>query len=519
MNKTIVIIGAGPAGLSAAYQILKGGTGIPVIIEKDSQVGGISKTVNFDGNRIDCGGHRFFTKSQTVSNLWHEILTPQGAPSIDDKLLNKDKSFDKNGKDPEREDAVMLIRNRVSRIFAFNKFFKYPISIEVSTFINMGFVRTVKSSISYLLAIFKSNNCKTLEEFYIKRFGKTLYRIFFEKYTEKVWGKSPKEISASWGAQRVKKLSIINVVKEAIFKKFNKNYKTNMTSLIDSFEYPKFGPGQLYEEMANRIINMGGKIILNSSISEIIMNSKENKIESITFEDKDKNKNLIECDALFSSMPIDELINMLPASKEVKNIASNLPFRDFITIGVLLNKLKIKNKTNIPTLNEIIPDNWIYIQDDSVKLGRVQIFNNWSPYIVKDFQNKVWIGLEYFCNVGDRLWEKSDEEFITFAKDELCKIGFASKDDILDAKIVRVRKAYPAYFGSYENFDKVRKYLDTISNLYCIGRNGQHKYNNMDHSILTGIEATKLFTSQSAEKSSLWNINCDSDYHEQSKKE
>ena len=262
--------------------------------------------------------------------------------------------------------------------------------------------------------------------------------------------------------------------------------------------------------MARKIVSYGGEILLNTEVVGLDLSEGCFLVQT---KNKEEHAKTINSSAIFSSMPLKELIAMLQAPTDIQEIAANLPYRDFITVGLLLNKLKIKNNTKIKTINNIIPDNWIYIQDDRVKLGRLQVFNNWSPYMVKDFKNKIWLGLEYFCNVNDELWQKSDDEFINFAKDELEKIDFIDKADVLDATVIKVQKAYPAYFGSYDKIDKVKDYLNTIPNLYCIGRNGQHHYNNMDHSMLTAIEAVKLFLSK-ADKSTLWNVNTESSYHE-----
>ena len=352
--KKIVIIGAGPAGLAAAHELSKDKRYQVTVIEKDSQVGGISKTVNFNGNCIDLGGHRFFSKSSVVNDFWCYFLP----------LQNEQSNNNANS------DDVMLVRNRISRIFAFGKFFSYPITIEPITFINLGLGRTLRSAVSYFLAMFYRKKCNTLEDFYIKRFGKTLYRLFFEKYTEKVWGKHPRYISPSWGDQRIKSLSVMKVCSEALRKIFNKRYKTDMTSLIDTFWYPKYGPGQLYEKIAAEVIKNGGEVILNSRIASITLDDTQESIKDITYKNNGGEITKIECDALFSSMPISELISLLPASKEITEISNNLPYRDFIIVGVLLKKDPSKSKI------AAFPDNWIYVQDDTLSLGRIQIFSN-----------------------------------------------------------------------------------------------------------------------------------------------
>jgi protoporphyrinogen oxidase len=464
---------------------------------------------------MDIGGHRFFSKNKQINDLWRELMPLQGKPSKDDLKLGR--IFSGDGPDPEKTDTVMLVRERVSRIFYRRKFFDYPITIKTSTFINMGIVNTVKAGCSYLYSSIKKRKENSLEDFYINRFGKQLYKMFFEDYTEKVWGVHPSKLSASWGSQRIKDLSILAIIKEGLFKLINPNYKTSKTSLIERFHYPKFGPGQLYSIMAEKIKTMGGNIYFKSVVSKINVSHGNVKKISILCDGDEKE---FRCDYLLSSMAVKDLVNAFdventpPLSDKVRETAIGLPYRDFITVGILVKKLKIRNKTKIKTIGNIIPDNWIYIQEQDVKIGRLQIFNNWSPYMVADYENTVWMGLEYFCNEGDTLWNMTSKEFIEFVIDELVKINIIDREDVLDAIQEKIKKAYPAYSGSYDEFNIVRKYIDSIDNLYCIGRNGQHKYNNMDHSMLTAIEAVKLIKSGNRDKNTVWNVNTDDAYLE-----
>jgi protoporphyrinogen oxidase len=515
-KKTALIIGAGPAGLTAAYKLLEETDIHPIVIEKEDFIGGISRTVNYKGNRIDIGGHRFFTKNGQVQEIWDKFMPVQGEPSIDDKILNNEKPLNVGGPNPENEDNIFLIRTRVSRILYLRKFFDYPISLKLKTILNLGLLNTTKAGIGYVWSsIFKIKE-DSLEDFMINRFGTSLYKIFFKDYTEKVWGKKPSEISASWGAQRIKGLSLSKALISVITKPFRKkdiSQKNIETSLIENFFYPKKGPGQFWETMASNIIEKGGQVLLNTNVDKIsIVDGKINTLRCIS----NGNTTELSADYIFSSMPICDLVKSIDAEvpKEVYDVATNLPYRDFITVGLLVNKLKIKNTTNIKTVSNIVPDCWIYIQEPDVKVGRMQIFNNWSPYMVKDLENTVWIGLEYFCNEGDELWQMPDDEFINFAIDEVVKIGIADKEDILDQTRIKVNKAYPAYFGIYDKFDTVKNYLNSIDNLYCIGRNGQHRYNNMDHSMLTAIEAVNSIIT-GGEKEKMWNVNTEEDYHEQ----
>ena len=512
-KKRVVIIGAGPAGLSTAYELAKSDEFDITVLELESFVGGISRTVNYKNNRMDIGSHRFFTKNERVSNVWHEIMPLQSKPSMDDVLLNRKIELDPNGADPETSDVVILKRNRVSRIYFIKKFFDYPISMKMRTFINMGFWRTMKAGFGYIGSVIHKRKENSLEDFYINRFGKPLYRLFFESYTEKLWGVHPSKLSADWGAQRVKGLSLWKTFTNAITKPFKKNKKKVETSLIEQFEYPKFGPGQFYSLLAEDVKKKGVKIVYNAEVSKLVLDG--NKVSKVITKDGQS----FDADYVVSSMPIKDLFSAIgedKTSKESFEIATTLPYRDFITVGVLVNKLKIKNKTKIPTLNELVPDTWIYVQERDVTMGRIQIFNNWSPYMVNDPLHTVWIGLEYFCSEGDKMWESKDEDFIAMAIDELVKMGIIeSKEDVIDATRQKVKKAYPAYFGSYDHFDKVRTELDKIKNLYCVGRNGQHRYNNMDHSMLTGLIAADYIKAGQTEKSALWEVNAEKEYHEE----
>lgn len=527
MSKTAIIIGAGPAGLTAAYELVTKTDIKPIIVELSNDIGGISKTVVHNGNRMDIGGHRFFSKSERVMKWWQEILPIQGSDSKDDIL--KDIYYQKkrtqvklspNGPDPEVTDRVMLIRNRLSRIFFLRKFFDYPIALNLKTLSNLGIVRIVKIGWTYIwIQLFPIKNVVTLEDFFISRFGKELYNTFFKDYTEKVWGVPCTEIGADWGAQRIKELSvskaILHAIKSIFINEKSIEQKNTTTSLIEKFMYPKLGPGQMWETVAHMVKKKGGVIIKNSEVVEV--NIKENRVNEIGyFNYLTHKKSVIKGDYFFSTMPIKNLINAMGniVPLNVKAISDGLQYRDFITVGLLLNELKIKNQTKINTLNGLIPDNWIYIQERDVKIGRLQIFNNWSPYMVADME-KVWIGLEYFCNIDDELWKMKDDEFIKFAIEELNSIEIIDKNKVIDSTIIRMPKTYPAYFGTYSQFDSIRAFTDKIENLFLIGRNGMHKYNNQDHSMLTAITAVNNIISNRKTKENIWNINTEGDYHEE----
>ena len=517
MKKRVVIIGAGPAGLTAAYELLKRETEYEVVILEESEaLGGISRTVRYHGNRMDIGGHRFFSKDQEVMQWWSDLMPLQGAPSKDDAILGRKKPLSDGGPNPEEEDRVMLVRDRVSRIYYLSKFFDYPISMKGQTIRNMGFARTMKAGFSYLKSMMFKKKEDSLENFYINRFGKVLYGMFFEGYTEKLWGRHPSEIAADWGAQRVKGLSITALIKDMFRKAFGskKAQEKVETSLIEQFWYPKFGPGQLWETVADEVQKTGGIILTGCSVKQIVC--EKGKIKSVVCSSKVGDKS-VGGDYFFSSMPVKDLVEGMTGDtppEEITAIAKGLPYRDFVTVGLLVNRLNLKNETAVKTLGNIVPDCWIYVQETTVKLGRIQIFNNWSPYLVEDPEHTVWVGLEYFCNEGDEFWNMSDDECIDFAAKELDKMGIITSGDVLDAHRERVKKAYPAYFDTYSEIGRLVEYLDTFDNLYCIGRNGQHRYNNMDHSMLTAMRAVDCMQGKCG-KDAVWNVNVEKEYHEE----
>ncbi len=516
--KKVIIIGAGPAGLTAAYELLKDKTGEydVEILEETEAIGGISQTVRYNGNRMDIGGHRFFSKDDRVMEWWQNMMPRQGKPSFDDIKLKRRKKLSPGGPDPEVTDRVMLVRQRVSRIYYNKKFFDYPVTMKKETIRNMGFVTTMKAGFSYMRSAVAKLPETSLENFYINRFGRKLYSMFFEGYTEKLWGRHPREISADWGSQRVKGLSIRAVLKDMLTKnkKDNKNVET---SLIEEFYYPKFGPGQLWETTAEEVKALGGKILMNSKVTGITTDGS-GKIVSVTYE-RDGAPVTEEADVFMSSMPVKDLIaGMNDVPEDLRYIANGLPYRDFVTVGLLVKKLDLKNETDIRTLGNIVPDCWIYVQDTGVKLGRIQIFNNWSPYMVKDAENTVWIGLEYFCNEGDGFWSMDEKSCVKTAVRELLKMGVITKaSDVLDYHREKIKKAYPAYFDTYSEMDKLVDYLSGFENLYCIGRNGQHRYNNMDHSMATAFEAVDNIKSGRKDKQNVWSVNTEKEYHEEKK--
>jgi protoporphyrinogen oxidase len=513
-QKVAVIAGAGPAGLTAALELLRRSDITPIVIEADGQVGGISKTINYRGNRMDLGGHRFFSKSDWVMRWWQEILPVaegQTQPSNALRIHYQGQARDltPEGLAPASSDAVMLVRRRLSRIFYRRRFFDYPLTLNASTVKNLGLVEAFKIGLSYSRAQLKSRSPETtLEDFLINRFGTRLYRTFFKDYTEKVWGVPCEEISAEWGAQRIKGLSVAKAIANALASPFRDSsdtaQKETETSLIERFLYPKFGPGQMWEEVARRVTKLGGAIHLRQRV--VAMERVADKVVSVdVFDETARTVRRIPCDYFFSTMPVKDLIAMLkPDDTRIAQIAADLPYRSLMTAGLLLRSMRGR-----PTPS----DNWIYIQEPDVRIGRLQIFNNWSPALVAD-PRTVWLGLEYFCGQGDDLWAMDDKQFLDFASGELEKIGLIERKDVIGGTLIRVPRAYPAYFGTYNQFSDLRAYLDLFSNLYPIGRNGMHRYNNQDHSMLTANAAVDA-VAKKAPKEEIWNINAEESYHEE----
>ena len=533
--KTAIIAGAGPAGLTAAYELLDKTDIKPVVYEMSGDIGGISKTIAYKGNRIDIGGHRFFSKSDRVMEWWQNILPLQGALSRDDRILGRTLQLSKEcfrrelrssvlkksaPPDPELEDAVMLLRSRLSRIFFLQTFFEYPVTLSPKLIFDLGSIRTAKIGLSFVAGKIAARKPEaSLEDFFINRFGKELYMTFFKDYTEKVWGIPCSQIKPEWGAQRIKGLSVtralIHAAKALVKTDSSVAQKSVETSLINQFMYPKFGPGQMWEEVAQQVESHGGKVLLNHRIVGF-RNEGDKIVEAMVRNERDGSISAAPGDYFFSTMPVKDLVASFlnPIPKAVQRVASGLMYRDFLTVGLLVNKLKIKNKTNIKTINSIVPDNWIYVQEKNVRLGRIQVFNNWSPYLVAD-PNKVWLGLEYFCNEGDDIWNKSDQEMIEFAGIELAAINVIDRGDIVDGVVIRMPNTYPTYSGTYEQFDVIRDYVNHFVNLFLIGRNGMHKYNNADHSMLTAMTAVENIKAGTTEKENIWSVNTEEEYHEE----
>jgi protoporphyrinogen oxidase len=528
--KTAVIIGAGPAGLTAAFELLRNTNIKPLVLEKSDQMGGISRTVNYKGNRMDIGGHRFFSKSDRVMNWWFEHMPLETSVGHTNGNGNEHAPVQISYQNRTRElsactngngngchpDQVMLVRRRKSRIYFLRTFFDYPISLSADTLAKLGPIRTLRIGLSYMRsAAMPIKNVENLEQFFINRFGRELYHTFFKSYTEKVWGVPCDQISAEWGEQRIKGLSIKKTLQHIVKKQFEKRRARDVaqkeieTSLIEHFLYPKYGPGQMWETVAQKVLAMGGEISTNFEVTGI--HCKGRRVIAVSGSDSSGQERRFDGDYFFSTMPIKELVHSLdvPVPANVREVSDSLQYRDFVTVGLLLKKMKVKDENQ-----KLVEDNWIYIQEPDVKAGRLQIFNNWSPHLVSDDQN-VWVGVEYFCYEGDELWNKSKEEMAQFAAEELDRIGIIEKNDVIDSTVIKMPKTYPAYFGAYSRFDEVRNYIDRFENLFLVGRNGMHRYNNQDHSMLTAMEAVNNIIAGRTDKSNIWEVNTEAEYHEE----
>ncbi len=527
-RKIAVIIGAGPAGLTAALELLRRTDVVPIVLEAGSVVGGISRTVNCSGYRMDIGGHRFFSKSDWVMNWWREILPPEPASTpqpatvtISYQNRSRELMLPQGAAEDGRDDQqVMLLRNRLSRIYFLRRFFDYPIKLNLRTVGNLGLWRCVKAGVSYAWAsAFPRREERSLEDFLVNRFGGELYRTFFKSYTEKVWGVPCTEISAEWGAQRIKGLSLTRAVMHAlraiVAPSSAADAPVAQTSLVERFLYPKLGPGQLWEAVADRVRRAGGEIRMHQIVErvgvadgQVAWVAARDAVTGVTSE--------LHADYVISTMPVKDLVASFdpPAPEAVRRVAAQLPYRDFITVGLLVHRMKGPGARRSPAGAVLLPDNWIYIQEPDVRLGRLQIFNNWSPALVAD-PTKVWLGLEYFCREDDELWRMTDAEMQALAVRELVQIDLVDAADVVSATVIRVPKAYPAYFGSYAQFGVIREFVDPLRNLFLIGRNGMHRYNNQDHSMLTAHIAVENIALGRHDKSNIWDVNVDDEYHEE----
>lgn len=468
--ESVVVLGAGPAGLTAAYELCRQGYQVTVL-EKEAQVGGISKTVEKNGYRFDLGGHRFYTKMQEVETIWHEVL---------------------------KDD--FMVRPRLSRIYYRNKFFDYPLKAMNALF-SLGIWESMRIISSYCAArIHPVHPEESFEDWVSNRFGSRLYQHFFKSYTEKVWGMPCTELKAEWAAQRIKGLSLTAAIWNALFGSLTKN---NIKTLIEEFHYPRLGPGMMYETMANRIEDMGGQVLCGSAVTRILREGQQ--VKSIIFQSLNGEEHALTADHVISSLPLRETVRAMEPQppQEVLAAGEGLKYRDFLCVNLALAK------------ETLFPDNWIYVHSPEVKLGRIQNFKQWSPYMVPE-QGCSSLGLEYFCNEGDDLWVTVDQQLIDLAVSEIGKLGLLDPSWVKWGTVVRVPKAYPVYDEDYQKaLPVVKEYVNAFENFQSIGRNGLHRYNNMDHSMLTGLYAAQNI---SGDKHDLWNVNTDEEYQEEMEK-
>jgi protoporphyrinogen oxidase len=473
LRKHVVIMGAGPAGLTAAYELaIHHQVGVTVLEKDPRYVGGISRTVERDGYRFDIGGHRFFSKSTEIEGLWTEIM----------------------GDD-------LLTRPRLSRIVYQGKYFDYPLKA-VNALVNLGPIETVRCIASYAKArLFPHRNPKSLEDWVTNQFGKRLFNIFFKTYTEKVWGMSTKELSADWAAQRIKGLSLLEAIKNAVLPRQNKKGAELITTLIDEFRYPRRGPGEMWERVATIIGRRGCAVMMGKEIVSI--QHDDNQITGVVARDAEGNTSLVHGTHYVSTLPMRELVNAFdpPLPAHVRHAADALKYRDFLTVALIVDKANL------------FPDNWIYLHDPDIVAGRIQNFKNWSPDMVPD-PARTCLGLEYFCFEGDGLWASSDDDLVELGGKDLLKLGLCRHDEILGGFVVRQAKAYPVYDDGYKaHVRTIRDALEGLAaNLQLVGRNGMHHYNNQDHSMMTALCAARNIAIDA--KLDPWSVNTDAEYHE-----
>ena len=479
MKPVIAIIGAGAAGLSAGYELLSqlGDKYSVCILESSNQVGGLAKSIDKNGFKIDIGGHRYFSKNPNIISWWNDIL-PKG--------------------------DLLKVR-RHSKILYNQKLLDYPLSLKSETIKAIGFARGVGILTSFFRTANNKATISSLEDLYIKRFGFKLYDLFFNSYTKKLWGRYASEILPDWGYQRVNGLSISKAIANAFFP----NNKNKEKSLVDCFYYPKYGSGYIWDKVAAEIQKMGGRILLGECVTDIHI--VEGSVKSITCQ----SGLYIEPEYLISSIPLRELINKTDAvPDQIANIAKGLEYRAFIIVGLLFPKNSFTNTILNSSDGKLIEDQWIYVQDKSVNTGRIQLFDNWSSSL-KTQDESVCLGLEFFCSEDDYLWNTDDDKFVGIAVNELKKLNFLNADaDAIDFIIHREKHAYPCYWDTYTQIDKLKTYINSVKNLICIGRNGQHHYNNIDHSMETGFKAVETIKGKST-KEDIWKVNTDKSYHEE----
>lgn len=461
-SKQVVIVGAGPSGLTTAYELQKKGYKV-CILEKDSRIGGLCKTIEKNGFRIDVGGHRLFTEYHKVHQFWEEFAKGSGDSATEKtKLLRK-----------SRKSVILFDDNRID----------YPIRISGALLSTVGWKNILPVIFGYLYTLVIKREENSLEDYYINHFGKPLYKLFFKDYTKKVCGKDPSQISSDWGKYRVKSVSLIRIVSYRIKRRLPLRKRCAVDrSLSEEYLYPEKGIGDLWDAVSNKIQKLGGNIILDANVTGI---NREKGCFDVEYE-KNGCLNHIEAVCVYSSMPLKNLVNCLDGvPKRIKRVACQLQYRSFIEVGTVLDRRELGKCPDVLDMNR---NQWIYVHQKGIALGRIQIYNNWSSRLIDDPKHVVLVGLEYFCNYGDAFWKKNDEDIISIAVSEMVKMRIISnRKAVIDSIVVRENNAYPSYFGAYRSVDMVRKYIDSIENLFCIGRNGLHQYINIDESMMTAF--------------------------------
>ena len=511
----VCIIGAGPAGLTAAYELQQHSDCAITLFEKTEAIGGISQTVNYRGNRIDIGGHRFFSKSEWVMRWWFNILPIRNSEkNIVTSYQNKQSSIDTTNYIDDSAEDFFEVRPRKSRIFYRRRFFDYPVKFNLNTLLSFGILKSLRIGMSLIyIRFFPIKNEKNLEDFYINRFGKELYLTFFKDYTKKVWGTECRNLSAEWGRQRIKDVSLRKMIRHQLRSilspaKQGIGNKEVEQSLTEYFLYPPKGPGQLWAKVVNELDKSRVDVQFNTEVLHFDIN--DHLVSKVHYRDSYGVVQEQRFDAIFSTMPLKHVFRGFgnQVDPAIRHTATNLPYRDFLIVGLLLKRLKPESD------NDKLTDNWLYIQDKGVKVGRIQLFHNWSSSMIKDPSLR-WVGAEYFLNADEPLWTRKDSGVIELAKRELTQIGLIDPEDVVDATVVRMPKAYPRYSGVYHQMPQVRKYINSLLNFYPMGRNGMHKYNNQDHSMLSAKRSVDHFLYSNFDKELIWETNTDQSYQEQ----
>ena len=517
--KKVLIIGAGPAGLGAAYEFLKRG-GIDkwdiTLLEMSDTVGGGARSVEFEGNIVDIGPHHFFTNSDYIKSVWNTFLPEQGSPSRDDIALGKEIELCEGGPDPNKHDNVMLRRKRVSRILYNGKFFDYPLSFKKDTIKKLGIAKTLHFGFSVLKSRVFRRRELTMEDYLVNKFGRGLYNEFFKTYTYKAWGDDPRNISSECGTQRIQGISLRKAIKQLVKSVFGikpsaSDELKGSINEVKTMRYPKLGARQMWDLLAADVVAKGAKIQFGTAVKEIVLSG--NKATEVVAEHSGEELRLT-ADYVISTMPICKLFECFSGeavssetgfAKAAHDAAVALRYRNFVMIGIFANKLKMPNDTEFKTVAGSLPDCWSYIYNNVAQMSRFNVYNNFSPYVIAN-EGEIFLGIEYLCNSEDDVWKGTDEESIAIAVAEAEKIGLLDSKEVIRTIKVREPYAYPVYSGSYSDFAQVKACIDELDNVYSIGRKGQHRYLDMDQSMLTALECVRHICGEITDKTSIWEI-------------